>query len=155
METPDSDNTHINASLNTSIGSGADQVDYLDLPVRELNDGADLREYTTETRTGEIIKPIKSNVTGKLEDWKLVTFTIDDPENPKNWSKAYKWYCTMVVAFTCFVVAFASSVITADLEGPMEDFGVSREVSLVVVTVFVVGFGIGELPSFLPIFVHY
>ncbi|KAF7715701.1 MFS-type transporter [Penicillium ucsense] len=128
-----------------SIGSGPGQTDYLDLPVRELNDGADLREYVSETRAGEIIKPIRSNATGRLEDWKLVTFTIDDPENPKNWSKAYKWYCTMVVAFTCFVVALCSSIITADLEGPMKDLGVGREVSLLVVTVFVIGFGVGPM----------
>ena len=135
------------ATRTTSLGAnnhGSVPDDYLDLPVRELNDGADLREYTTETRTGEIIKPIKSNVTGKTEDWKMVTFTIDDPENPKNWSKAYKWYCTMVVAFTCFVVAFCSSVITADVEGPIEEFGIGREASLVVITVFVIGFGLGK-----------
>jgi hypothetical protein len=131
-------------SRTASTESPSERVDYIDLPVRELSDDADLREYITETRTGEIIKPVKSNVTGRIEDWKLVTFTIDDPENPKNWSKAYKWYCTMVVAFTCFVVAFASSVITADLTGPMETFGVSREVSFVVVTVFVIGFGVGK-----------
>lgn len=119
-------------------------MSYIDLPVREVTDGADLREYTTETRDGAIIKPVKSNATGKMEDWKLVTFTVDDPENPKNWSKAFKWYCTMVVAFTCFVVALCSSIITASLEGPMESFGVSEEVSLVVVTVFVIGFGVGE-----------
>lgn len=141
----DSSNSTLSPSRDTSlIGSGPGQTDYLDLPVRELNDGADLREYVTETRTGEIIKPVKSNATGRLEDWKLVTFTIDDPENPKNWSKAYKWYCTMVVAFTCFVVAFCSSVITADIEGPMEDLGVSREVSLLTITVFVIGFGVGK-----------
>lgn len=151
METPQSDQTHTNATSPTaSIGPGqfnhaqAQPDDYLDLPVREVNDGADLREYITETRTGEIIKPMKSNVTGKMEDWKMVTFTIDDPENPKNWSKAYKWYCTMVVAFTCFVVAFCSSVITADIEGPIKEFGISREVSLLVITVFVIGFGLGK-----------
>jgi hypothetical protein len=144
METPYSTQTNTAATSRTvSVGSGLGQTDYLDLPVRELHDGADLREYTTETRAGEIIKPVKSNVTGKLEDWKLVTFTIDDPENPKNWSKAYKWYCTMVVALTCFVVAFCSSVITANLEGPMKDFGVAREVSLLTITVFVIGFGVG------------
>lgn len=144
MDTPHSEQTRTNESSRAaSLGSGFEPIDYLDLPVRELNDGADLREYTTETRRGEIIKPVKSNVTGRMEDWKLVTFTIDDPDNPKNWSKLYKWYCTMVVAFTCFVVAFASSVITADLEGPMEDFGVSHEVSLIAVTVFVIGFGVG------------
>lgn len=144
METPYSTTTNTVATSRTaSAGSGHEQTDYLDLPVRELTDGADLCEYTTETRAGEIIKPVKSNITGKLEDWKLVTFTIDDPENPKNWSKAYKWYCTMVVAWTCFVVAFCSSVITADLEGPMKDFNVSREVSFVVISVFVIGFGVG------------
>lgn len=149
METPQSYQTHTNATSTTaSIRSGEfgheQPNDYLDLPVREVNDTADLREYTTETRTGEIIKPVKSNATGKIEDWKMVTFTIDDPENPKNWSKAYKWYCTMVVAFTCFVVAFCSSVITADVEGPMKEFGVGREVSLLVITVFVIGFGLGK-----------
>lgn len=147
METPRSDQTHTNETSRTASLETLpppEPSDYLDLPVRELNDGADLTEYITETRRGEIIKPVKSNITGQMEDWKLVTFTIDDPENPKNWSKAYKWYCTMVVAFTCFVVAFASSVITADLEGPMEAFGVAREVSFVVVTVFVIGFGVGE-----------
>lgn len=146
MDTPRSDQTHTNLTSRTaSLGSTGERMDYLDLPVREVNDGADLREYTTETPAGEIIKPVKSNVTGQMEDWKLVTFTIDDPENPKNWSKAFKWYCTMVVAFTCFVVAFCSSVITADLVGPMEAFHVSREVSFVVVSVFVIGFGVGKL----------
>lgn len=147
METPRSDQTHTNETSTTvSIGSNNYEQpnDYLDLPVREVNDNADLREYTTETRTGEIIKPVKSNATGKIEDWKMVTFTIDDPENPKNWSKAFKWYCTMVVAFTCFVVAFCSSVITADVEGPIEEFGIGREVSLLVITVFVIGFGLGK-----------
>ncbi|OQE22830.1 hypothetical protein PENFLA_c012G10433 [Penicillium flavigenum] len=154
MEAPQSNQAHTDATTpmeairTTSLGTNNHGIvpdDYLDLPVREVNDRADLREYITETRRGEIIKPIKSNVTGKTEDWKMVTFTIDDPENPKNWSKAFKWYCTMVVAFTCFVVAFCSSVITADVEGPIEEFGIGREASLVVITVFVIGFGLGPM----------
>ncbi|KAJ6155788.1 Major facilitator superfamily domain general substrate transporter, partial [Penicillium chermesinum] len=127
-----------------------EQVSYLDFPVREVNNGADLREYATETREGALIKPAQSNATGKIENWKLVTFTVDDPENPKNWSKAYKWYCTMVVAFTCFVVALCSSIITADIPGPRKSFGVSEEVSLLVVTVFVIGFGVGPM-AFAPL----
>ncbi|PLB52009.1 putative MFS multidrug transporter [Aspergillus steynii IBT 23096] len=133
------------ASRTLSIGSGRGQTYPLDLPLDQVTTNANLEEYTRETAEGEIIKPIRSSATGKMEDWKLVTFKIDDPENPKNWSKAFKWYCTMVVSFTCFVVAFASSVITAGLEGPIESFGVSREVSLVVVTVFVIGFGVGPM----------
>lgn len=49
----------------------------------------------------------------------------------------------MVVAVTCFVVAFCSAVITAGTIGPQEEFHVSEEVSLLAITVFVVGFGIG------------
>ncbi|KAB8073283.1 major facilitator superfamily domain-containing protein [Aspergillus leporis] len=135
---------HFSDATRTLSGSGQD-LDYLDLPVRQVTADAAMEEYTTETAAGQIIKPVRSTISGQMEDWKLVTFKVDDPENPKNWSKAYKWYCTMVVAFTCFVVAFASSVITADIEGPAEEFGVSREVSLVVVTVFVIGFGVGPM----------
>jgi len=121
-----------------------DASDLLDLPYGILNDNADMQEYLEETTTGVIPKRTMSRATGKFEDHELVTFTINDPENPKNWSKAYKWYCTMSVAFTCFVVAFCSAVITADLEGPSKAFHVSTEVSLLTITVFVIGFGVGE-----------
>ncbi|KAH8701967.1 putative MFS multidrug transporter [Talaromyces proteolyticus] len=127
-----------------TFGYNPGEIDPTDVPLGVTED-ANLEEFTVETRTGNIIKSVKSNVTNKMEDWKLVTFRIDDPENPKNWSKAKKWYCTMVVAWTCFVVAFASAVITAGLDGPPKDFHVSMEVSLLTITVFVVGFGVGPM----------
>jgi hypothetical protein len=111
------------------------------LPYRTLSQDANLAEYTTEVPQGEITGPPKPDGSGY---YKLVTFTPGDPANPKNWSKAYKWWCTMVVAVTCFVVAFCSSVITADMEGVMETFHVSEEAALVSITVFVVGFGVGK-----------
>lgn len=122
-----------------------DAAEVLDLPYGTLNDTADMTEFTEETAAGVIPKRTISRITGKEEEHELVTFKIEDPENPKNWSKAYKWYCTMVVALTCFVVALASSIITADLEGPAEEFHVSHEVTLVTITVFVIGFGVGPL----------
>jgi len=122
-----------------------DAADVLDLPYDMLGDTADMAEYTEETATGIIPKRTISRATGLEEEHELVTFTINDPENPKNWSKAYKWWCTMVVAFTCFVVAFNSAVITGDLEGVSETFGVSMEVSLLTITMFVIGFGVGPL----------
>jgi hypothetical protein len=122
-----------------------DASDVLDLPYGMLNDDADMQEYLEETITGVIPKQTMSRTSGMYEDHELVTFTVNDPENPKNWSKAYKWYCTMTVAFTCFVVAFCSAVITADLGGPSKAFHVSEEVSLLTITVFVIGFGLGKL----------
>ncbi|KIX96362.1 uncharacterized protein Z520_08140 [Fonsecaea multimorphosa CBS 102226] len=127
-----------------------DASDVLDLPYDILSDEADMNEYLEETVTGVIPKKTISRVSGKLEEHELVTFKIGDPENPKNWSKPYKWWCTMTVAFTCFTVAFNSAVITADLEGVSETFHVSEEVSLLTITMFVIGFGVGPL-AFAPL----
>lgn len=114
----------------------------VELPYRTFSAAANLDEYTVEKPAGEIDGRLEPD--GK-HHYKLVTFFPNDPENPKNWSKAYKWYCTMVVALTCFVVAFCSSVITADLVGVTKTFHVSDEVSFLTITVFVVGFGVGPM----------
>lgn len=121
-----------------------DGVDVVNLPIRTLSNEANLEEYTQETIDGQISR-VHTNKTGKIERYELVTWKVDDPENPKNWSKAYKWWCTMCVAITCFVVAFNSAVITADLEGVSETFHVSEEVSLLTITLFVIGFGVGPM----------
>ncbi|KAJ3531966.1 hypothetical protein NM208_g8643 [Fusarium decemcellulare] len=107
----------------------------IDLPYRTLSAQANLDEYRVESGQKD----------GGERRYKLVTFTPGDPENPKNWSKAYKWWCTMCVALTCFVVAFASSVITADIKGVTEDLDVSNELALVSISIFVVGFGVGPM----------
>ncbi|KAI9741559.1 MAG: hypothetical protein M1818_004365 [Claussenomyces sp. TS43310] len=114
----------------------------VNLPYRTLTADANIDEFIVESQTGEIAGPVSED--GKSR-YKLVTFKPNDPENPKNWSKLYKWYCTMVVAVTCFVVAFASSVVTADIKGVQDQFHVSEEVGLLTITVFVVGFGVGPM----------
>lgn len=123
--------------------------DVVNLPLRTLSNDANLDEYTQETISGQMLREVRSNA-GKIDRYELVTFKIDDPENPKNWSKAKKWYCTMCVAITCFVVAFNSAVVTADLEGVSEEFNVSEEVSLLTITLFVIGFGVGPM-AFAPL----
>jgi hypothetical protein len=113
----------------------------INLPYRTLSPQANLNEYTVEKPDGEMDGGLEPD---GHSHYKLVTFTPNDPDNPKNWSKAYKWYCTMVVAVTCFVVAFSSSVITADITGVQDTFHVSEEVGFLTITVFVVGFGVGK-----------
>ena len=56
----------------------------------------------------------------------------------------------MVVAVTCFVVAFNSSVITAGIIGVEHSFNVSEEAALLSVSLFVVGFGVGPM-AFAPL----
>jgi hypothetical protein len=118
--------------------------DVINLPLRQLSNDANLDEYTQETIDGHLGR-MHTNATGNIERYELVTFKTDDPGNPKNWSKPFKWWCTMCVAITCFVVAFNSAVITADLEGVGEEFHVSEEVTLLTITLFVIGFGIGPM----------
>lgn len=153
-----SDTSSINSSLekparpdtNTNNGQSSaaphDSLDNVNLPYRTLADNTLMREYTHETATGlSRVKSTKSGHHTQPQDYQLVTFVEGDPENPKNWSKAYKWWCTMIVALTCFCVAFNSAVITADLKGVEETFGVSEEVALLTITLFVVGFGVGPM----------
>ncbi|KAF2156340.1 MFS general substrate transporter [Myriangium duriaei CBS 260.36] len=120
------------------------EEDVVNLPYRTLSEGADMTQYTREVALGHIVSRIPTQSGEKIEA-KLVTFTIDDPQNPKNWSKARKWWCTVIVAFTCFVVAFNSAVITSDIEGVVRTFNVSEEVALLSITLFVVGFGVGPM----------
>ncbi|KAI1772878.1 major facilitator superfamily domain-containing protein [Hypoxylon cercidicola] len=131
-----------NALSRSSTKETADPELDINLPYRTLSQGADLSEYIHETPSGQIPGPVDPS--GERQ-YKLVTFTPNDPGNPKNWSKAYKWYCTMVVAATCFVVAFSSSVVTADIAGVDETFHISEEVGLLTVSLFVVGFGVGPM----------
>ncbi|KND89935.1 putative MFS-type transporter [Tolypocladium ophioglossoides CBS 100239] len=112
------------------------------LPYRSLTRNAQLTEYTLETAGGALPTAHAAHT--------LVTFTPHDAENPKNWSKAFKWYCTMVVALTCFVVAFASAVVTANIPGVAAEFGISEEVALLSISLFVVGFGVGPM-AFAPL----
>lgn len=146
-KSPNPISSHLTRShTNSSRKSHKEQRDPnldVNLPYRTLTANADLSEYVQENAEGEI--PGRLEKDGKTR-YKMVTFLPNDPDNPKNWSKAFKWYCTMVVAFTCFVVAFASAVITADLKGVKEEFHVSEEVALLTITVFVVGFGVGMSP---------
>lgn len=121
-----------------------DGAELVNLPSRTLGDDANMGEYLEETVSG-VIPEKRVSKGGRIEDYELVTWTVDDKENPKNWSKAYKWWCTMCVALTCFVVAFNSAVITADIATPSEELHVSREVVLLSITVFVIGFGVGPM----------
>ncbi|KAK9385316.1 major facilitator superfamily domain-containing protein [Lipomyces mesembrius] len=108
-------------------------LDAANFPIAVVKSTADLTEYISPQVTGYIAEP---------DGFKLVTFTPDDPENPKNWSKLY---CTMTVALLCFAVAFGSAVVTGDLQGVADHFHVSMEVAILTVTLFVIGFGVGPM----------
>lgn len=115
----------------------------LSLPYRTLTADANMDEYRVEVASGELPGPPRPDDSSK--NYRLVAFEPNDPGNPKNWSKAMKWYCTFVVAITCFVVAFESSVITADIGAVAEEFDQSVQLTLASISLFVMGFGVGPM----------
>lgn len=114
----------------------------------ELEEGYDLHKIETH--------PAKDTTYNDQDEWKypvddetklrLVVFTEGDKKNPKNFPTLWKWIYTFQLGFVCFVVALGSAIVTGDLGGPGEEFGVSEEVVILAsVTMFVIGFGVGPL----------
>lgn len=98
---------------------------------------ADVAEVHPQDPYGYKIDP----QTGK----RLVEFIKNDKDDPREWSKAKKWWITSVLGLLCFTVALASAIVTGDMVGPQETFGVSEEVVILTVTLLVIGFGVGPL----------
>lgn len=69
----------------------------------------------------------------------------DDPQNPMNWSSYRKWGIAVSMGLMTFVVTFASSVFSAATEVTAMQFGVSSEVMILAVALFVLGFAFGPI----------
>lgn len=78
-------------SLQRTITHPYTDINDPELPYRTLSHNANILEYTEETSTGVIPKRTISHAGEKI-DYKLVTFTIDDPENPKVYIYAHHRY---------------------------------------------------------------
>ncbi|KAH8100973.1 MFS general substrate transporter [Cristinia sonorae] len=77
--------------------------------------------------------------------FQIVTFSNDDPEDPKNWSKAKKRWVLANISFFAFVGVFGSSSY-APGEGQIRQlYGVNENVSTTGLTLYVLGFGLGPL----------
>lgn len=78
-----------------------------------------------------------------LIDW----YGPDDPENPRNWSPAKKYFVTFEICFLTFSIYIGSSIYTAGILGVMQEFGVSQVVATVGLTLFVAGYGLGPVSN--------
>ncbi|KIP06011.1 hypothetical protein PHLGIDRAFT_107513 [Phlebiopsis gigantea 11061_1 CR5-6] len=82
---------------------------------------------------------------GTLEDPFVVDWDLGDPENPFNWSRLRKWIITLQLAVGTWTVSFCSSSYSGGL-GPMSaELHISREVAILGVSLYVLGFGLGPL----------
>ncbi|KAI0121341.1 major facilitator superfamily domain-containing protein [Xylariales sp. AK1849] len=85
---------------------------------------------------------------GKVKSAPTLTFdslTLDDHENPMNFSARRRWACTIIVTIMTATIAFCSSIHTAAIKNVQESFDCSLTVSTLGVTTFLLGFGSGPL----------
>ncbi|KZT04040.1 MFS general substrate transporter [Laetiporus sulphureus 93-53] len=74
-----------------------------------------------------------------------VTIPLDDPENPKSWSRPYRWYLTMLGSVLVFNATFASSAPEGIVFELMDYFTFSEEVVTLTIALFVGGYCVGPI----------
>ncbi|KAI8931044.1 hypothetical protein NX059_012055 [Plenodomus lindquistii] len=83
--------------------------------------------------------PIKPN--HNFTDWN----GPNDPDNPHNWPAWKSAYHIIIPALFGFAVTFGTSVYSPALPDIMRDFGVSRTVAIIGLTVYTVGLALGPI----------
>lgn len=82
---------------------------------------------------------------GTEDDPYVVQWIDNDPRNPQLYSETKKWSLTMLVALATLAVAFVSSAYSGGANEVITEFGCSREVFTLGISLFVLGFAIGPL----------
>lgn len=97
--------------------------------------------YDTGVVTDEIVNhPYPGS--GSEDDPYVITWIPNDPRNPMNFSGWKKWYVTILVSFATMAVSLVSSAYTGGIAQVMKEFGVVKEVALLGVSLFVLGFAV-------------
>ena len=81
----------------------------------------------------------------KGSDHLLVDWTLDDPQNPRNWSTPKKLFVTFQICLLTTSVYIGSAIYTAGLEGVEAQFHVSPVKALLGLTLFVIGYALGPM----------
>ncbi|KAK1233026.1 hypothetical protein PQX77_003829 [Marasmius sp. AFHP31] len=85
------------------------------------------------------------SISEKQDSFLVDKLELDDPHNPQGWSTARKWYMTMGAGLLVFNATFASSAPGGVSAALIEEFHMSREVSILVLSLFVAGYCVGPL----------
>lgn len=82
---------------------------------------------------------------GTVEEPHIISWIPNDPRNPLAFSSVSKWALTLLVSIMTFDVALVSSAYSGSTVEVIADFHISDEVSLLGVSLFVLGFAVGPL----------
>jgi len=74
-------------------------------------------------------------------DW----YGPEDPQNPRNWSRAKKFFVTFEICFLTFSVYIGSAIYTPGLMDVTQVFGVGQVPATLGLTLYVAGYGLGPV----------
>ncbi|KIW20841.1 hypothetical protein PV08_01419 [Exophiala spinifera] len=69
----------------------------------------------------------------------------DDPDNPKNWSRARRWRITLAMGGMAFVVTFSSSIFAVVISPVAAQYSIGTVTSTLGVSLFLLGFVFGPI----------
>ncbi|PGH02438.1 hypothetical protein AJ80_08858 [Polytolypa hystricis UAMH7299] len=75
----------------------------------------------------------------------LVGWKEGDPENPQNWSRAKKWWCTVAVCLIAMAVSIPSSIDAPVSRDFNEHFGVGPMAGSMTTGMYLIGLGVGSM----------
>ena len=99
-------------------------------------------EQASEKECGAIPRdnenqPEPEDGTQSSEDPYLVKWDVNDPENPRNWSVTYKFWVTFQLGMLALAASLGSSIISPTGDAIAAYLGVSSEVSVLSVSLYV------------------
>lgn len=98
-----------------------------------------------ETRSSFDEREHEDAVEEKAKGRKIVTFEDGDPENPKNWSSMYKSWITVQLGLLALAASLGSSIISPAEPTIAAYVGVSNEVTVLCISLYILGFAFGPL----------
>ncbi|KAG8528456.1 uncharacterized protein KY384_007374 [Bacidia gigantensis] len=124
-----------------------------------LHTYSDTTVHTLQTDGGELEKQSPTGTTPRTtststctsdlkpgKDPNLIEFSDLDPSlEPMRWSSGYKWVVTVIMAILTLAITFTSSMFSTGAEAVAEAFHISREVTVLGTSLYVVGFAFGPI----------
>ena len=99
-----------------------------------------------EQQQSRVLQPQRTPDGVTLIDW----YRTDDEVNPQNWSSKRKAFAATILNLYTFGVYSSSAIITPAHNEIMDHFNVSYAVASLTLSMYVIGYGIGPLVSWLP-----
>lgn len=101
--------------------------------------------------SAKILSPPAYPGSGTLSDPYVVDFLPSSPLNPYNWSKRYRWAITALIGVTALCPPFASVSYSTTVGEVVEAYGISRELAIAGISLFILGEPSSLLPPLPPV----